>query len=86
MANERTIGGLYKAKEVSDDDLDAVATGWLEDRIEGPSPIGQHAVDVAAAVEAHKPAKDALADEKATEAFQRTMVRTAIVLASVAKA
>ena len=81
-----TIDDLFTAREVTDEDLSAVATGLFEDRIEGPIPIGQHAVDVAAAVEAHPQSRDALADDTATEGRKLTMIRAAIVLASALKA
>ena len=81
MPSAPTIGDLFKAKEVSTEDIEAVARGWFEDRVEGRIPIGKHAVDIAAAVEAHEPTRDALDDDSATEGRKLMMVRTAIILA-----
>ena len=46
-------------------------------------PIGKHAVNVAAAVEAHPQSREALADGMATEGRKLTMIRVTIVLALV---
>lgn len=81
-----TIGDLFRAREVTDEDLNAVASGWLEDRIEGPVPIGQHAVDVASAVEAHKPSRVALDDDEAHADHRVAAIREAIILAPALRA
>lgn len=39
-AGHLSIGDLLRSGEITAEDLDAVATGWLEDQIEGPIPIG----------------------------------------------
>ena len=86
MSHEPTIGDLIKTREVTSADLDAVATGWLEDRIEGPVPIGKHAVDVANAVDAYEPARHALDDEAMHEDERRAAIREAILLAPASSA
>jgi hypothetical protein len=40
-----------------------------------------YVLDVAAAIDAHRPAKAALGEKGKNDAYRRTMIRTAVVLA-----
>lgn len=74
-----TTGDLFKAKAITNEQLGSAVATYLASG-EGTADIGGHRVDVAAAVEAHAPARTALANDATTPAFRRTMVRTAILL------
>jgi hypothetical protein len=47
--------------------------------------VSGHAINVAAAVDAHQPTKAAVIDPDRSEKFKRTKVRTAILLAHPVK-
>jgi hypothetical protein len=77
-----TIGELYKAKAVADDDIRAAVDAFLADPTTTLFMLGEgYGVDLAAAVAAQAWATKEMADPKATEHIRRHAVRTAILLA-----
>ena len=79
---DQTLGDLYKAKRLTDDDLTAAVAGYLADPTPGPHEIADGiSLDIAAAVLASPYATEILAREGAPEAQRRMAVRTAILLA-----
>lgn len=76
-----TVGDLIEAKEIAPDEVDAAVASYLKKPGPGPIALGaNYVIDVAAAVEAHKPARIAMGSDAASEGLQRTMVRTAIIM------
>ncbi len=78
-----TGGEAYKAKLLTEDALNDAVAAYLAD----PSKlvaleIGEHRLDVAAAVLAHPYAVEVLAREGVTGLQQRNVVRTAVLLAA----
>lgn len=62
--------------------IEAPTHAYLTDPKGGPSRFGSgRKLDLAAAVDAHRPAKAAVAEKGMKEAYRRTMIRTAIILA-----
>ena len=85
MAKEppQTIGDMRRKAIVTDAEITAATEAYLG------NPTGKsfefasgHKLDVAAAVEAHRPAKAIMAEKGVKEAYRRTMVRTAVILAT----
>ncbi|APT35022.1 hypothetical protein MCBMB27_05731 (plasmid) [Methylobacterium phyllosphaerae] len=86
MADELTIGSLLKSKVITPAELSAAVGAYLMDPAAADFRFGEgHVLDLATAVDAHEPSRRALADPKATAAFKRTMVQTAIILARPSK-
>jgi hypothetical protein len=82
MAIARTTGELCKAKAIADEDVTAAIDAYMEDPAIARFDFGEgHSLDLAAAVVAHAPARKALTDPNACDAFRRAMVRSAILLA-----
>ena len=78
MATDPTIGGLCKQALVLDADVSAAVNAYMSDTETGVFPVGEgYGLDLGAAVEAHGPARKAVADPNATDAFKRRMVRAA---------
>ena len=68
---------------VTDAEIAAAVETYLADPKAGPFEFASgHALDVGAAVDEHRPAKAALAGKGTSETFRRTMVRTAVILAT----
>jgi hypothetical protein len=83
MAEEQpqTVGDLRRKAIITDDEITAATDAHLADPNGGPFRFGSgHKPDIAAAVEAHRPAKAAVAEKTMKEAYRRTMIRTAIIL------
>jgi hypothetical protein len=79
---DQTLGDLYKAKRLTDDDLTAAVAGYLADPTPGQSEIAEGVrLDIGAAVLESPYATEILAREGAPEAQRRMAVRTAILLA-----
>ena len=79
-----TIGELYKTKTVTEERLVAAVDAYMADQTIGAYRVADGiTVDLAAAVQAHKPAVAALENPSAGEPHRRTTVRDAIVLAGV---
>lgn len=82
IATNTTIGDLRRKAIVTDAEIASAIESYLADPTGKPFQFGSgHVLDVAAAVEAHRPAKAAVAEKGMREAFRRTMIRTAIILA-----
>ena len=82
MATDPTIGELFKQALVLDADVRAAVNAYMADAETGVFPVGEgYGLDLAAAVDAHGPAKRALADLSASDTYKRTMIRMALILA-----
>jgi hypothetical protein len=80
------LSDLWKASEVTDQEIDAAVDAYLANQKAGPFRFAAgYEIDVAAAVHAHSPSKAAIADPDRTAKFKRIMVRTAILLAHPVK-
>lgn len=77
MSQGPTVGELFKAKTVLDEQVEAAVDAVLADG---------YVLDLPAAMKAHAPTAKALADTNAGEKHRRVMVRTGILLARVATA
>lgn len=87
MAEQPTVGTLFKSKDIDVDALHAAVDAYLADPTTTEFPLGGgYVLDLAAAVEAHPASRKALADPKESPVFKRTMVHTAIILAHPRKA
>lgn len=82
MATDQTIGDLFRAKAISEEEVDAAVTVCVAGPPEEPFVFAEtYAVDLAAAVQAIPQARERLADPSASEFRKRIAVRTAIMLA-----
>ncbi len=78
----QTVGDLRRKAIVMDDEIAAATDAYLAEPSGGPFRSGSgHKLDLAAAVEAHRPAKATVAEKTMKEAYRRTMIRTAVILA-----
>jgi hypothetical protein len=86
MATDPTIGELFKQSLVLDADVRAAVDAYMDDVETGVFPVGEgYGLDLGAAVDAHGPARKAVADPNAWDTFKRTLVRTAVLLARPTK-
>ena len=87
MATDPTIGELFNQALVLDADVRAAVDAYMTDAETGVYPgVGEgYGLDLGVAVDAHGPARKAVADPNASDTFKRTMVRTAILLARPTK-
>ncbi|ACS43776.1 hypothetical protein [Methylorubrum extorquens] len=77
-----TLGELFKAKKVLDEEVVAAVDAYMADPTTGLFMIGEgYGVDLAAAVAANGWATERYNAKGATEAHRRHAVRTAILLA-----
>ena len=77
-----TTGDLFKAKTVTDDEVNAAVDVFMRDATVSLFRFNSgHTLDPAAAVKAHDPAACAFTNPDRSEKFRRGMVRTAILLA-----
>ena len=82
MPDIPTIGDLYKAKLITDDELRAAVEAYFADPTEDAYPIAEgYDLDLAAAVQGHEPARKTLEHPDRTDKFKQTMVRTALIAA-----
>ena len=85
MAKEppQTIGDMRRKAIVTDAEITAATDAYLGNpAVKSFEFASGHKLDVAAAVEAHRPAKAIMEEKGAKEAYRRTMVRTAVILAT----
>ncbi|TGD94023.1 hypothetical protein [Methylobacterium nonmethylotrophicum] len=83
MTDPSTIGDLYDRKRITDEQIDAAVTDYLNDPMPGPRRLSQGlAIDVCAIMAANPHAREVLAQRDTTEAQMRMAVRTAILLAA----
>ena len=82
MAREiPSVGDLRRKSEVTDDEIAAATTAYLEDGNAKPFVFKSgHSVDVAQAIEMHSQAKKLLAEEATTPGLRRTMGMTAVIM------
>ncbi|MDV2985727.1 UNVERIFIED_CONTAM: hypothetical protein Q9R58_15555 [Methylobacteriaceae bacterium AG10] len=79
-----TVGELFKAKAVTDDQVNAAVEAYLAEPRPGVCPLGDtYVLDVDAAVRAHVPSRLVICDVHARKADKGTAVRTAILLARI---
>jgi hypothetical protein len=82
-----TVGELFKAKAVTDEQVNAAVEVYLSDLDVGTFPIADgYVVDLDAAVVQHSWACHVLANDEASLGLKRTAARTAILLARAQKA
>ncbi|GJD70536.1 hypothetical protein [Methylobacterium gnaphalii] len=81
MADQPTVGELRKAALITDAQIEAAVKAFLEAPFTDAFPIADGlTLNLARAIAEHA-ASAAIADMSSSEAFRRTMVRTAILLA-----
>src|ERR1700712_5887900 len=86
MATDPTIGELFKRALVLDADVRSAVDAYMTDAETGVFPVGEgYGLDLAAAVDAHGPAKRALADPSARGGVKRPVGRTPALLARPVK-
>ncbi|GEL44627.1 hypothetical protein MEX01_52180 [Methylorubrum extorquens] len=82
-----TVGELFKAKAVTDDQVNAAVEAYLADPATGLVRLANGCrIDVAEAVEAHPFARATLSGENPTPSRKRKAIRAAILLARAQKA
>jgi S-adenosylhomocysteine hydrolase len=82
-----TDGELFKAKTVTDDEVNAAVDAYHADPASTAHLIADgYSLDLAAAVAGHRWASEVIASPEATSALRRAATRTAILLARVQKA
>lgn len=85
MAKEpsQTIGDMRRKAIITDDEIEeAVEAYFATPSMQAFRFASGHVLDLGAAVEAHGPAKSAVAKKNTLDAFRRAMVRTALILAA----
>lgn len=85
MAKEppQTIGDMRRKAIVTDSEIAEAVEAYLANPKAATFQFASgHVLDVTAAVNDHRQAKAILADKGANDAFRRTMVRTAVILAT----
>jgi hypothetical protein len=82
-----TVGELFKAKAVTDEQVNAAVETYLSDLEASIFPIADgYVIDVDAAVVKHLWASHILANQEASTSDKRNAVRTAILLAPAREA
>src|SRR4051812_10727547 len=82
MATNPTIGELFRAKAISEDEVDTAVTASVAGSPDEAFVFaGTYTVNLAAAVHALPQARERLGDTTASEFLKRIAVRTAIMLA-----
>ncbi|GEL44194.1 hypothetical protein MEX01_47850 [Methylorubrum extorquens] len=81
-----TIGELFKAKAVTDDEVNAAVEAYLADPDTAHPIADGYSVDLAAAVAGHGWASAVVANPESSPGLKRGAVRTAILLARAQKA
>ena len=78
----QTVGDLRREAIVTDDEITAATEAYLANpKSQAFAFASGHVLDVSAAVDAHSPTKAALAGQITSDAFRRSMVRTAVIMA-----
>lgn len=82
-----TVGELFKAKAVTDDEVNALVEAYQADPGTSALPIADgYSLDLAAAVAGHGWASQVLANPESSPGLKRAATRTAILLARAAPA
>lgn len=86
MAASPTIADLFKAKAVTDEQVDRAVETYLAEPRTSAHPIAEgYTVDLAAAVRGHGWARRVAADPMTNPVLKRAAVQTAILLARAKK-
>jgi hypothetical protein len=81
-----TVGELFKAKAVTDEQVNAAVDAYHADPATSAHPIADHySLDLAAAVAGHAWASQVVANPESSPGLKRAAVRTAILLARTEK-
>ncbi|MBB2961550.1 hypothetical protein [Methylobacterium sp. R2-1] len=87
MAASLTVGDLFKAKAVTDEQVNAAVEQYLAEPRTSAHPIAEgYTVDLAAAVAGHGWASQLTANPDSHPVLKRAAVQTAILLARARKA
>ena len=82
-----TVGELFKAKAVTDEQVNAAVKAYLADPGTNAHPIADgYSLDLAAAVAGHGWASQVVASPESSPGLKRAAVRTAVLLARAQKA
>ncbi|MER2263901.1 hypothetical protein [Methylobacterium oxalidis] len=82
MAENPTVGDLFKAKALTDNDVRAAVDAYMADPTTSLFVFGDgYGLDLAVAVRSHAWAAQTVFNADATEHLKRAAVRTAILLA-----
>ncbi|KQQ12427.1 hypothetical protein ASF56_04470 [Methylobacterium sp. Leaf122] len=82
-----SVGELFKAKAVTDDEVNAAVEVFMRDADAGAHPIADgYSLDLAAAVAGHGWASQVVANPESSPGLKRAATRTAILLARAQKA
>ncbi|CAO4140615.1 hypothetical protein LPLAFNJD_LOCUS736 [Methylorubrum aminovorans] len=82
-----TVGELFKAKVVTDEQVNAAVEAYLAKPETNAHPIADgYVLDLAAAVAGHAWASEVIASPEASPGLRRAATRTAILLARAQKA
>jgi hypothetical protein len=81
-----TVGELFKAKAVTDEQVNAAVDAFLADPATSAHPIADgYSLDLAAAVTGHAWASQVVGNPESSPSLKRAAVRTAILLARAEK-
>ena len=81
-----TVGEFFKAKTVTDDEVNAAVEVFMKDAETGARPIADgYRLDLAAAVAGHRWASEDVGNPESSPGLKRGAVRTAILLARAQK-
>lgn len=87
MPESPTVGELFKAKAVTDEQVSAAVEAYHADPDTTAHPIADgYSLDLAAAVAGHGWASQVVADPESSPGLKRAATRTAILLARAQKA
>jgi hypothetical protein len=79
----QTVGDLRRKAVITDKEISAAIEAFLANPAGAPFKFTSgHTLNVRAAVNEHRPAKAALSGRIISDTFRRTMVRTAVILAT----
>ncbi len=82
-----TVGELFKAKAVTDEQVNAAVDAYQADPATSAHPIADgYSLDLAAAVAGHGWASQVVGNPESSPGLKRAAVRTAILLARAQKA
>ncbi|KQQ23750.1 hypothetical protein ASF53_05355 [Methylobacterium sp. Leaf123] len=85
--SDATVGELFKAKAVTDEQVNAAVDAYLADPGTTAHPIADgYSIDLAAAVAGHGWASAVVANPESSPTLKRGAIRTAILLARATKA
>ncbi len=81
-----TVGELFKAKAVTDEQVNAAVDAYLDEPDTDAHPIADgYSLDLAAAVAGHGWASQVVANPESSPGLKRGAIRTAILLARAQK-